>query len=173
VKPARVVVLVLGILVTSAGSWALYYFGPVSATAALRLGCGLGVGLLFLVVLPSIWPERPARSDLEEALRPRRQAGRDQPRSLRQVEIAVRLSVSKTGAHELHYRLRPLLRELSISRLRRHQVDLDAGPGAARSLLGEDLWQIVRADRPAPEDPNDRGIASASLGPIVERLESL
>jgi hypothetical protein len=173
VKPSRVFILVLGILVVGAGSWSLYRFGPLSATAALRLGCGLGVGLLFLVVLPSIWPDRPAKSALEEALRPRRRTGLDQPRSLRQVDVAVRLSVSKTGAHELHYRLRPVLRELSISRLRRHQVELDADPVAARANLGEDLWQIVRADCPAPEDPNDRGIALVTLGSVVERLESL
>lgn len=172
-KRSRIVLLALGILALSAGSWALYYFGPLTATVALRLGCGLGVGLIFLVVLPSIWPERLRRSELEEALRPRRRTGLDQPRSLRQVEVAVRLSVSKTGAHEVHYRLRPVLRELSISRLRRHQVDLDTAPGAARVALGEELWQIVRPDRPAPDNPNGRGVPLATLGSMVERLESL
>jgi hypothetical protein len=173
VKRSRIVVLALGVLVVSAGSWALYYFGPLTATVALRLGCGLAVGLIFLVVLPSIWPERLHRSELEEALRPRTGTGRDQPRSRRQVDVAVRLSVSKTGAHELHYRLRPMLRELSISRLRRHQVDLDSSPAAARAALGEELWQIVRPDCPAPDDPNGRGVALATLGSMVERLESL
>ena len=172
-KRSRVAIVVLGILAASAGSWALYYFGPLTATAALRLGFGLAVGLIFLVVLPSIWPQRLGRSELEEALRPRRRTGRDQPRSLRQVEVAVRLSVSKTGAHELHYRLRPVLRELSISRLRRHQVDLDTAPVVARAALGEELWQIVRPDRPAPDDPNGRGVALGALGSMVERLESL
>ena len=172
-KRSRVVILVLGILAAAAGSWSLYYFGPLKGTAALRLGCGLSVGLLFLVVLPSIWPARPGRSELEEALRPAERPGREQPRSLRQVEVAVRLSVSKTGAHELHYRLRPVLRELSSSRLRRHQVDLDMSPAAARGILGEDLWEIVRADRPAPGDPNGRGVPPVTLGSMVERLESL
>jgi len=173
VRRSRVVLLVLGILVTTAGSWALYFFGPLTATAALRLGCGLGVGLIFLVVLPSLWPERLGRSELEEALRPQQRRGRDQPRSLRQVEVAVRLSVSKTSAHELHYRLRPVLRELSVSRLRRHQVDLDTAPARARAALGEELWQLVRADRPAPDDPNARGVPLATLGSMVEHLESL
>jgi hypothetical protein len=173
VKRSRVVLLVLGILAASAGSWALYYFGPLTGTAALRLGCGVGVGLIFLVVLPSIWPERLGRPELEEALRPWLRPGPEQPRSFRQVEVAVRLSVAKTGAHELHYRLRPVLRELSISRLRRHQVDLDTAPVAARAALGEELWQIVRPDRPAPDDPNGRGVPPATLGSMVERLESL
>ncbi len=172
-KPGRVAVLVIGLLAIGAGSWALYYSGALSETVSLRLGGGLAVGLVFVLVLPIVWPARPGPSPLEEALRPRTGELEERPRSLRQIDIAVRLAVTREGGYELHYRLCPVLRELAAYRLRRHFVEMSASPDAARRILGEELWQLVREDRPPPDERNSRGIPPGELASVIDRLESL
>ena len=174
---SRTFALVVGLLAAGAGSWALYYTNQLGAASALRLGGGLCAGVVLLAVLPATWPqtrEGTARSPLEEALDAPPPARPEQPRSLRELEFAVRLASSRDGAHDVYYRLRPRLRELAEHRLRNHRlVDLDRDESAARELLGEELWQLLRAGAPSPEDRSGRGAPASTQARWAEKLESL
>jgi hypothetical protein len=77
------------------------------------------------------------------------------------------------NAFDLHYRLRPLLRDLAADRLSAsHGVSLDGQPEQAQLLLGEELWELVRADREVGRRSGP-GVEPAALAGFVERLEKL
>lgn len=166
--------LALLVLAAGAGSWALYYTGQLGAASALRLGGGLCAGLALLGLLPALWPKGLARSALEEALDNPPPPEPERPRSLRDVELALRLASSRDGAHDVYYRLRPLLRRVAEQRLRSHRlVDLDADTKAARELLGDDLWELLRGDAVPPWDGSRRGAPVARLSQWTDKLEQL
>jgi hypothetical protein len=172
VRKGRAVWLLFGVAAASAGSWGLYYSGALGAAAALRLGDGLCVGLVALALLPWMWPPTGKRSPLEEALDAAPPSGPERPRSLRDIEMTVRLSCSKQGGRDLYYRLGPDLRRIAEHRLRARGVTvLDSAQ--ARDLLGEDLWELVRPGARGPEPGPGRGLAPSTLARWVERLESL
>ena len=78
------------------------------------------------------------------------------------------------GSFDLHHRLRPRLRRLASELLAsRRGVSLDQDPERARGLLGDATWELVRADRPAPEDRQARGIPISDLRTVVESLERI
>ena len=170
----RAFALVLALLAAGAGTWALYDTGKIGAASALRLGGGVCAGLVLLGVLPALWPKGPGRQALEEALDSPEPVGPERPRSLKDVELAVRLACSRNGEYDVYYRLRPVLRDLAEQRLRSHRlIDLDGGANAARELLGEDLWELVRSDAPPPQERSGRGVSVSRLAQWVERLEAL
>jgi hypothetical protein len=81
---------------------------------------------------------------------------------------------AQSTSFDLHYRLRPTLRRLARELLRsRRGIDLDGDPEAARQALGDEAWEIVRADRPAPDDRFARGTDLATLGTVVSSLEAV
>jgi hypothetical protein len=84
-------------------------------------------------------------------------------------------AVATASAHagELHMRLRPVLREVAADALHRRGIDLDREPGAARALLAEDTWEIVRPDRPPPADAFAAGLPAARLEAVIDDLEEL
>jgi hypothetical protein len=133
----------------------------VVAVSAVLLAWGV-------VALPS--PETGRGSRLDLAVR-----GRPAPRTkaLEELDRLVRWRVSTAG--DVHFGLRPVLREIAAHRLRRgHGVDLDGAPEAARLLLGEVAFEVVRPDRPPPGDRlAPGGVSSADLAGIVDRLEAL
>src|SRR5262245_14705982 len=65
-----------------------------------------------------------------------------------------------------HTQLRPLLVEIAEARLRRRGLRLDEA-GAA-DLLGPDAWELVRPDRPAP-DERGAGIPPRELERVLAR----
>ncbi len=84
------------------------------------------------------------------------------------------LSLSVASAEDVHVRLRPLVTDLARQRLADHAgVRLDADPGAARALLGDEAWELVRPDRPPPADRRGRGLPPERLRAIVESLERI
>ena len=83
------------------------------------------------------------------------------------------VSAATSHAGDLHLRLRPILREIAADGLRRRGVELDAQPQAAQELLAPDTWEIVRPDRPRPDDAFARGLAPARLDAILDDLEAL
>ena len=112
----------------------------------------------------------------ETPLRPR--AGRRgnerplPPPTLVRLEQACALGL--TRSFDLHLRIRPRLREIAATLLAtRRGVSLDGNPDAARRLLGNEAWELVRADRPVPENRLGPGIPAATLRRVVQRLESL
>jgi len=161
---------------------------PVAATAALafvlltfpgRSGIAVRVYELVLaafalaVLVAAVRRARPAprRSAFELALRRQPQAEATLP-ELERLRNEVTLSTST--AFDVHVRLRPLVRRIAVHLLAaRRGVSLDAQPERARELLGDETWELVRADRPSPTDRNARGLRPAQLREIVASLERL
>jgi hypothetical protein len=91
---------------------------------------------------------------------------------LEQIERAVTLGLTTT--FDLHFRLRPTLRRIAAELLRaRRGIDLDADPDRARRALGEETWELVRADREPPVDRFGPGLELASLRTVVTALEAI
>ena len=82
-------------------------------------------------------------------------------------------SRATTHAGDLHLRLRPILREIAADGLRRRGVDLDTQPQAARALLAPGTWELVRPDRPRPEDPFAPGLRARRCDAVLDDLEAL
>jgi hypothetical protein len=83
------------------------------------------------------------------------------------------VSAATTDAGDLHLRLRPILREIAADGLRRRGVDLDANPEVAQALLAPDTWELVRPDRPRPDDAFAPGLRPAQLDAVLDDLEGL
>ena len=84
-----------------------------------------------------------------------------------------RLLAAGRNEADLHARLRPMLREVAAARLqRRHGITLDRDAAAARALLGEELWEVVRPGRPVP-DRSAPGPGLGGIEPMIARLEEL
>lgn len=84
------------------------------------------------------------------------------------------LSMATTTAFDLHFRLRPVLREVAEQRLAdRRSLRLDSGDPRVEEACGEELWEVVRSDREAPEHRFLAGLPPAALYRLVERLESI
>jgi hypothetical protein len=90
---------------------------------------------------------------------------------LRQVgEVLAAAQVSEFGVDR---DLRPLLRPIAAMRLARRGVDLDRHREEARVILGEPLWELVRADRARGSNLVAGGISVAELQSLIERLERI
>lgn len=123
----------------------------------------LVVGALVLIALvPRVPPRSPP---------PRRRRAVPRPAELERIEGVV--SSGRQTAGDVQVRLRPLLREIAATLLRRQGVRLDADPERARALLGEELWDVVRPDRPRPLDRRAPGLELSELERLVGRLERL
>jgi hypothetical protein len=91
---------------------------------------------------------------------------------LDRTERAVLLSAS--NAFDVHYRLRPILREIAAQRLAtRRGLSLDADVTASRAVVGEATWELVRPDREPPELRFAPGIATPELRQVVDVLERI
>ena len=158
VVPAVVLAVVIAFLPGQTGL-AVRVFALVLCAAAL---------LLMLAALRRAYPrERPLRR--QEA---REWRGRAVPGNLARLEQETVLG--SAGSFDLHFRLRPRLRSLADDLLAaRRGVSLDRDPERARTLLGEGTWELVRPDRPAPEDRRARGLPINDLRRVVESLERL
>jgi hypothetical protein len=130
-----------------------------------------GMILLLLVAATARALPRAGRSRLELALRrPRHIPAR--PAALLTLERRVLLATET--AFEVHYRLRPVLREIAAYRLSsRLGIDLDEDTDAARRALGPEAWELVRPDRPPPPDRLARGRPLAELRAAVDALERI
>jgi hypothetical protein len=94
----------------------------------------------------------------------------EKPRRPAELERLEReLTMATATAFDLHARLRPVLQEIVGMRLAVRGLRLDEGEG----VVGEELWQLVRPDRPPPSERHDPGIPHAALRRVVERLETL
>ena len=88
--------------------------------------------------------------------------------------IAFELRSSQDVASTLHFQVRPRLRVIADDRLAaRHGLSLDRDPEASRRLLGEEAWELLRADRPQPPARSGAGIRAAELERIVSAVEGL
>jgi hypothetical protein len=136
---------------------------------------GVGIALLAaaalaagLHALRATLPWRPSAFDTAVAAPPDEDA---RPASPEAVERLVAGATAYAG--DLHFRLRPVLREIAAGALRGRGVDLDREPEAARALLGEEAWELVRPGRPRPEEPFAPGLAPGALAGVLDVLEEL
>jgi hypothetical protein len=151
----------------------------VAAPAVVALGSGFLVGypaqvaaattVAFAAVV-SLISIRELANRAELRARPgRRVAGSPPPEQLRQVGRALRdAQASEFGVDR---DLRPLFRPIAAMRLARRGVDLDRHPEEARAILGEQLWELVRADRVRGSNRVAGGLSTAGLQSLIERLE--
>jgi hypothetical protein len=102
---------------------------------------------------------------------PARAVAAGPPDQLARLERAVYGGASNAG--DLHLVLRPVLRDIAVERLRRRGVELDRQAEAARALLGDELWELVREDRAPPRDAFAPGLTRAGVEKLIERLERL
>jgi hypothetical protein len=106
--------------------------------------------------------------------RPRAKGGRhsvSRPATLQRIERVV--AAGRQSAGDVQVRVRPLLREIAEPLLRREGVRLDSEPEQARALLGEELWEVVRPDRPRPQDRRAPGLELSELERMVSEMERL
>ena len=133
----------------------------------------LVLGTFGLIVLASevrrIAPSAK-ESLLEEALDP-------EPPEVRPIAELQRLdrelTMGSTRAFDLHYRLRPILREIAAARLERRGMALDSGSRSVQDALGEDLWELTAPQREPPDNRLAPGPGLEELDRTIARLERL
>lgn len=112
-----------------------------------------------------------AASGFEATLRSKKPPPRE-PLELLRMERE--LVLGSADADHAHRRLLPLLRATAAARISsRHGFELGRRPDAARALLGDDVWELLRPDRPAPADRHGPGMPRAQVAAVIERVESL
>ena len=145
----------------------------LSTSRALAIWVVLGAAIALLVLIrQSRGGDRPQLAGRFEAALRRPATTAEQPMELTRVENMLELGSAFAG--NAHQRLLPLLRTVAAARLSsRHGIELDRRPEAARALLGEEAWDLLRPDRPEPADRFARGIPRARVAALIERVESL
>ncbi len=102
---------------------------------------------------------------------------RDEPTAVRPPDLERTermLSMAATTAFDLHFRLRPVLREVAEQRLAdRRGLRLDSADARVQEACGEELWEVVRPDREAPDHRFLPGLPNEALHRVVRRLESI
>jgi hypothetical protein len=164
--------LTVPVLTAIAALVVLLALRPLSTSRALAIWLVLVTGLaLVLLVRHSGTGGERRRGRFEAALRGK-PATTPVPVDLLRMERELELGIA--GAGNAYHRLLPLLRSAAAARLAtRHGIELDRHPDAARAVLGEDAWELLRPDRPEPADRFAPGVARARVTTLIERVESL
>jgi len=146
-------------------------FAPGRLTLAVRIYalvvCAVALGLALRALRRSFPRVRPLRPPAV------RDAGsRRLPPSLARIENESALGVA--GAFDLHFRLVPRIRAIAAGLLAsRRSISIDSTPGTANRILGQETWELVRPDRPSPDDRLARGLPVSELRRVVESLERI
>lgn len=122
-------------------------------------------GLVMLGIVAAAGDAVPKRhrSELDRALD--EGVGRDRP--LHEVERMMReVTLGAATAYDLHTRLVPQLRQIAQARLER------SGRTMSSETLGR-WWELLRPDRPAPENRHGPGISPSELRELVSDLERM
>ena len=133
----------------------------------LVLGC---LGLAVLAAELGRLAPTAERSLVEEALDPDPVEERPIADLLR---LERELSMASARQFDLHYRLRPVLRDVAAAQLERRGLDLDSGRPAVRELLGEELFELTAPDREPPKNRLAPGPGVEGLDRTISRLERL
>ena len=130
--------------------------------ASIAIGALVGS---FRAFQPEAWMRSPFERAREKP---------EQPQPIAELDRIDRLVVlGAANEFDLHYRLRPVLRQLAGERLyARYGLELDRDPERARPLLGDDLWQLVRPEREVGRRSGP-GLPATELAEHVARLEQL
>lgn len=145
---------------------------PQRATLAIHVWLLVVLGLAFLTFMRYVqvlYPRVP--SPFDASLR-RRQPSAERPGSLSRLEREV--SMAGSAAFDVHFRLRPVLTDLATELLSaRRGIDLGRDPERAHAALGDDVWELVRPDRPQPSERHGSGMGEVELERVVTALESV
>ncbi len=122
-------------------------------------------GLVMLGVVAAAGDAVPKRqrSEFDRALA----EGVQRDRPLHEVERMMReVTLGAANAYDLHARLLPQLRQIAQARLER------TGRPMGPETLGR-WWELLRPDRPAPENRHSAGISPSELRALVSDLERM
>jgi HAMP domain-containing protein len=161
-------------------------FAAAAATAGLAIALALLPGhreealdawLLALgaVALATLVAATRRLEERLEPLVPVRSVDREAPSGIPELERIDRVLVlAAASGFDVHYRVRPLLRQLAVDRLARRGVDLDRQPDTARALLGDELWDLVRPERLISDaERQGRGLSPTEIGRLVDAVEAV
>ena len=138
---------------------------PDIRTTALHVYVLFLGGLVMLVIVAGADDAvaRRRRSRFDNAL----SEPHDPPTRLPGLERMEReVTLARASSFDLHFRLLPHLREIAAARLERD------GRTPSAETLGR-WWDLLRPDRPAPDDRFAPGISEAELSALVADLERL
>jgi hypothetical protein len=161
--------LILPFLLVTVGLVIALGLHPV-ATDRILAAYVLALAALGLELMTRVLSSRSATrqpSEFEQAL------GRNTPKPTRPTDllrIERELSLGVASAGHLHARLLPLLRDAASARL---GFDLYRSPARAQAALGDEAWELLRPDRPAPEDRHATGAPLRKVEHCIETLERL
>lgn len=146
---------------------------PARAGLAVHVWLLVSSSVALLVLLDVVRTTYPATtSPFETSLLPTYHAALGRPATLVQLEREI--SMARSAAFDVHYRLRPTLVELAAGLLSsRRGIDVAREPERARVLLGNELWELVRPDRSPPLERMGPGIDEERLHRAVSALEHL
>jgi hypothetical protein len=164
-----------------------FVLSTVAATVALTVVLGIGVlsverafalyvlAIGAISVLALVRVAGAAASDspsfFEESIRARQDVV-TRPADLLRVERDLVIGTSSAGAADS--RLLPMLRAAAAARLSAHHgVELDRRPEAARALLGDAAWELLRPDRAPALNRGGPGIPERDIGALADVLERL
>ena len=144
----------------------------LSTSRALAIWVVLVAAIALLVLVRRSRHDRLQQTGRFEAALRRPATTSSQPLELLRVENMLELGTAFAG--NAHHRLLPLLRTVAAARLAsRHGIELERRPEAARALLGDEAWELLRPDRPEPADRFAPGVPRARVAALIERVESL
>ena len=84
------------------------------------------------------------------------------------------LKLATASADYAQRRFLPLLRAAAAARLAKgHGIDLERRPEVARRLLDERTWDLIRPDRPEPENRHAPGPRREKIAAVIAQLENL
>jgi hypothetical protein len=125
----------------------------------------IGLAAVTRILAADSWRDRSSHFEHVLARKPAEQT---RPSELVRIEREITLGGSSAG--HLHTRLLPLLRDAAAARL---GIDFELQPGRAQAALGDDTWELLRPDRPAPADRNAPGLPLRRVRTVVDQLERL
>ncbi|MDX6503612.1 MAG: hypothetical protein QOE29_737 [Gaiellaceae bacterium] len=168
----------------------LTFIVPALVGGAVGIGLAAsheGLGVIVVVALVALVAALVAAPLLLRELTHRGVSGQMPPYARVREELAARSfrgpSLAHTrdllalagNAYDLHFRFRPLLVDVVADLLAlRARIDFHDHPEQAQELLGAELWDLVRPDRPVPEGRfSDEGLDQARLERLLVDLEAL
>jgi hypothetical protein len=134
----------------------------------------LGIGGVFLLALVRTTSESGPGTSTSDFDRAVADMSRRYPSDSGELGLVHDIQQSVASTFHLHTRLRPLLRQIAAHRLSmRFGVDLDGEHERARELIGAEVWELVRPERPPPVDRLAPGPPASHLSKVVKELERI
>ncbi len=151
---------------------AILAFLPGWLEVAIRVYALVVAGVALALMAAFLRSAYPRARPLRVPEKRRGVARQGVPPALARLEQEVALGMA--GSFDLHHQLGPRLRVLAGELLTtRRRISLDGDSDKARDVLGEETWDLVKRDRPLPEDRLARGLAPDALARVVASLENV